>query len=90
VGWKSQLSRQQQPRPERVLRLRLERAYVIHFTPQGSPGSETVLLSVDKESGLPISLFEAISLKGRFHQDIPGIADLPLSERIRRQTLIGL
>jgi hypothetical protein len=76
--------------PDRRLRFRLERAYVGTLMTGEAPGFEIVSFKIDLDTGLPNSLFFAVSSKGQFHEDIPGVPELPFSEEIRRLIVINL
>jgi hypothetical protein len=76
--------------PERVLRFRLERAYVDKLIAEKGPGYEIVGFSWDTETGLPDSLFDAVANRGRFHEEIAGIPVLSVAEAIRRTLVISI
>jgi hypothetical protein len=76
--------------PDRVLRFRLERAYVDTLLAERGPGFEIVRFAFDMESGLADSLIIAVSHGGRFHEDIPGVPHLSQADRLKRSLLIGL
>jgi hypothetical protein len=88
VGSSSMLPELHRLEPDRVLRFRLERAYVQHFTARRSPGFEVVHFGIDIETLLPNSLFLASIRVGRFHEQHPGIPKLSLEELSRRSLLI--
>jgi len=90
VGSTSLVPRLHRLEPERMLRFRLERAYVQFFGAQTDPGFELVTFSFDMETGLPESLLAAVATIGRFHEDIPGVPRLPQFERLRRTLMISL
>jgi hypothetical protein len=64
------------------LRLRLERAYISTFLTNIEPGSEILAISVNRSTGLPSALIEAVSIPDKFHENIPGIPLLAKEERI--------
>ena len=66
--------------PDRVLRFRLERAYVQTLLTQSSPGYELVSLALDLETGLAESLLSAVASRGQYHEDIPGVPTLSRTE----------
>jgi hypothetical protein len=84
VGSTSLLPEVHRLEPERVLRVRLERAYIYTLSTKEEPGFEIVSLDFDVRTGLPTALFDAVSLRGKFHQDIPGIPDIPRAELLQR------
>jgi hypothetical protein len=84
VGSDSMLPEFHHLESERDLRFRIERAYVEAIIAKSEPGFEIVHFSFDMETGLPSSLFFAVANKGKFHEDIPGIAVIPNAEMIRR------
>ena len=76
--------------PERVLRFRLERAYVQFLSPAQKAGFDIVYMIVDWPTGLPDALIIAASNKGRLPEDMPGIPSVPHSERVKRSLIIKL
>lgn len=76
--------------PERVLRFRLERAYVHTLFTEREPGFEIVNLGFDTETGLAESLFFAATLPGRFHEDIPAVPAVSDFNRFQRTLLISI
>jgi hypothetical protein len=90
VGSTSRLPEVHKLEPERMLRFRLERAYIYTLNAKAEPGFEIVSLLVDVKTGLPTALFDAVSLRGKFHEDIPGIPDIPRAELLERTLLISL
>src|SRR3954454_20691561 len=54
--------------PYRVLRFRLERAYINNFLTRTAPGFSLLSVSVDRPTGLAEGLINAASMQGRFHQ----------------------
>jgi hypothetical protein len=76
--------------PERVLRFRLERAYVTALLAQEEPGFEIIGFALDVDTGLPESLLQAVSRKGPSHRDIPGVPILPQLQRFQRVLSIEL
>jgi hypothetical protein len=90
VGSTSLVPEQHRLEPERVLRLRLERAYILTLLTKPQPGFELVNLRFDVKTGLPMSLFDMVALRGKFHEDIPGIPDLSQIESIERAFSITL
>jgi hypothetical protein len=70
--------------PDRVLRFRLERAYIHSLLAKAEPGFEIILLGVDWDSGLPSSLIVATSSNGRFREEIKDVPRLSNNERSRR------
>ncbi len=75
---------------DRVLRLRLARAYVLELLAQEQPGFEIVNLSFDLQTGLPTSLIEAASDAGRFQEDMKDVPRLDIPEIARRRILLTL
>jgi len=73
--------------PERVLRFRLERAYVSSLLTK-EPGFEIVGFNFDIDTRLPESLLLAVWTKGPSHRDIPGLPILSQSERLQRSLFI--
>ncbi len=86
VGSTSLVPQTHQLEPERLLRFRLERAYVEFFRAQTELGFELVTFGFDLETGLPVSLLSAVVMSGRFHEDIPGVPRVPQRERVRRSS----
>jgi hypothetical protein len=76
--------------PNRVLRFRLERAYLTGLAAQEKPGFEIVSVGVDRETGLAQSLLVAVASKGRFHEEIAGIPLVTHVERVRRTVVINM
>ena len=76
--------------PDRILSLRLERAYITDFHTKAAPGFSLLTISVDQPTGLPEALISAVSLQGRFHQDIAGVPTLSLDEAIRRHVILNV
>jgi len=76
--------------PERVLRFRLERAYIYILLTKTQPGFESVSLRFDSKTALPMALFDFVALSGSFHQDIPGIPVLSHTEIVERAFVISL
>jgi hypothetical protein len=79
-----------QLQPERMLRFRLERAYVQTLIAERDPGFEIVNFSFDMETGLADALIIAVSRGGRFHEDISGVPRMSQAERLKRGLLIAL
>ena len=90
VGSTSLLADSHRLEPERVLRFRLERAYVHTLIAQEQPGFEIVGFGFDTETGLADSLIVAASMRGRFQETIPGIPDVSQSDRFRRTLMVSL
>lgn len=90
VGSTSMLPQWHQLEPDRALRFRLERAYVSFFSAHKEPGFDLVTFMFDMQTGLPDSLFAAVAHQDRFHEDIPGVPNVPHSERMRRALRISL
>jgi hypothetical protein len=90
VGSTSLLPDVHQLEPERVLRFRLERAYVHQLLTQDKPGFEIVGFGFDMPTGLADSLIAAVSQSGRFHEDIPGVPRVADADRVRRTLFIAL
>jgi hypothetical protein len=80
IGSTSLLPDSHRLEPDRVLRFRLERAYVQTLITQSSPGYELVSLALDSETGLAESLLTASANRGQYHEDIPGVPALPRAE----------
>jgi hypothetical protein len=76
--------------PERVLRFRLERAYVQTLIAERGPGFEIVTFGFDMETGLADSLILAMSQTGRVHEDIPGVPVVSLTDQLKRTLLVSL
>jgi hypothetical protein len=76
--------------PDRLLRLRLERAYVQTLLTQSDRGYEVVSLVVDSETGLASALLTAASRQGRFHEDIAGVPQLAHQAVLQRTLLLSL
>jgi hypothetical protein len=83
VGSTSMIQDLHRLEPERMLRFRLERAYLALFLAEKEPGFEIVDFAFDVETGLPESLFLA-SMQGPGHRDIPGVPALAQLERVQR------
>jgi hypothetical protein len=80
-----------EPQPDRVLRLRIERAYITDYLAGWrEQNASTLSLSIDRPTGLPTSLITVVGDKGRFHQNIPGVPVLAPSERVGRDVLITI
>jgi hypothetical protein len=90
VGSSGLLPERHRLEPERVLRFRLERAYVDSLLTRTEPGFEIVSFRFDIKTGLPMSLFDAVALHGPFHEDIPGVPELSHLESIERTFAILL
>ena len=90
VGSTSMLPELHRLEPERVLRFRLERAYVDKLIADKGPGFQIIGLSFDMETRLPTSLYVAVAPGGRFHEDFAGIPMLSHAERVRRTLLISI
>ncbi|MBV8826420.1 MAG: hypothetical protein JO220_15640 [Hyphomicrobiales bacterium] len=90
VGSTSRIPNAHQIEPGRVLRFRLEKAYVIALLTEREAGYEIVEFSVDRNTGLPESFFQAVATKGPGSRDIPGVPVLSLSQQIERTMLIEL
>jgi hypothetical protein len=89
VGSTSLLSDSHRLEPGRVLRLRLERAYIQTLLAERGPGFEIVSIAFDMESGLADSLIVAAS-PGRFSEHIPGVPVVSQSERMRRTIVLSI
>jgi hypothetical protein len=76
--------------PDRVLRFRLERAYVNNLNAKEQPGFEFVHFGVDMDTQLPDSLILAVNQTGRFHEDIAGVPKMSLQDWGRRRLHIRL
>src|SRR6185312_4773214 len=63
-----------------ILRFRLERAFVQYLI---AHERMIVSLGLDRDSGLPASLFSAVSPKGELER-IPGVPSVPVPERLTR------
>jgi hypothetical protein len=90
VGSNSLLPNRHKLQPERVLRLRLERAFIGNFLTKDAPGFSILNLRIDRPTGLPTVLIDIVGLRGRFHQDIPGIPVLRPEERIGRNVSLTI
>jgi len=90
VGSTSVVPHEHRLEPERRLRFRLERAYVTNFMTKEAPGYSLLTLSYDQPSGLPNALIAAVMMRGRFHQDIPGVPDLDREEALRRHIILNI
>ena len=90
VGSTSLLPEVHKLEPERVLRFRLERAYIDTLLTRAEPGFEIMSFRFDTKTSLPMSLFDAVSLRGPFHEDISGIPDLSHLELIQRALAVSL
>jgi hypothetical protein len=90
VGSTSLLPEVHKLEPERVLRFRLERAYVTSFIAHREPGFEILSMTVDRETGLPGALFDAADRPKKLRVDTPGVPSLSASERAERRLLIML
>jgi hypothetical protein len=90
VGSTSLVPHEHKLQPDRVLRLRLERAYITSFLTQADPGFSILGISVDQPTGLPQALIDAVSLRGRFHQDIAGVPALSRDEAVRRHIMLTI
>jgi hypothetical protein len=82
VGSTSMLPDRHTLEPDRVLRFRLERAYVDTLLAERGPGFEIVTFVFDMETGLPASLILAVSQGGRFHEDISGVPHVSQVDRL--------
>jgi hypothetical protein len=76
--------------PDRLLRLRLERAYVQTLLTQSDRGYEIVRLAFDSETSLASALLTAASRQGRFHEDIAGVPKLAHRAVLQRTLLLSL
>jgi hypothetical protein len=90
VGSSSMLPESHHLEPERTLRFRLERAYVVAIIAKSEPGFDIVDFSFDMETGLPESLFFAVANKGKFHEDLASVPILSNAERVRRTLNISI
>lgn len=90
VGSTSLVANEHKLEPERVLRLRIERAYVSSFLTSPDPGFSLLTIGIDRPSGLPEALIDAVSIEGRFHQDIEGVPKLTFDEKIRRFVILTI
>jgi hypothetical protein len=88
VGSTSQIPEHHRLEPERILRFRLEKAYVSALLAEKEPGYEIIGFSFDLDTGLPESFLQAAFMKGPGHEDIPGVSVLTLKEQIERVLLI--
>jgi hypothetical protein len=84
VGSTSLIPANHRLEPERVLRFRLEKAYVSTLLTEKEPGHEIVGFSLDRETGLPESFIQAVFMKGPGHEDIPAVPILPLLAQVER------
>jgi hypothetical protein len=84
VGSSSMLPESHHLEPERTLRFRLERAYVVAIIAKSEPGFDIADFSFDMETGLPESLFFAVANKGKFHEDFAAVPILSNAERAHR------
>jgi hypothetical protein len=73
--------------PERVLRLRLEHAYVSLMIAESEPGFEILLFDVDIETGLPAQLIIANAM---FHKNIPGVPEIAFADISSRKLMITI
>jgi hypothetical protein len=80
VGSTSMIPEWHRLEPERVLRFRLEKAYVSALLTEKDSGYEIIGFSFDIETRLPESFFQAVFMKGPGYEDIPGVPVLSLSE----------
>src|SRR4051812_49029904 len=76
--------------PDRMLRFRLERAYVQTLLTESSPGYELVSLALDSETGLAESLLNAVANRGRYHEHIPGVPTLSRAEILQAGIQLSL
>jgi hypothetical protein len=90
VGSTSLVPREHKLEPERVLRLRIERGYITQFLTKSDPGFSLLTIGIDRPSGLPEALIDAVSLQGRFHQNIEGAPKLNFDEKIRRFLILTI
>jgi len=90
IGSTSMPSELQRLEPKSALRFRLERAYVDKLITGKVPGLQIVGFAFEIETSLPISLYEAVANRGRFHEDLAGIPILSPAERARRTLLISI
>jgi len=90
VGSTSLVANEHKLEPERVLRLRIERAYVTLFLTKPDPGFSLLTIGIDRPSGLPEALIDAVSIEGGFHQDIEGVPKLNFDEKIRRFVILTI
>jgi hypothetical protein len=90
VGSTSLIPDAHQLQPERVLRLRLDRAYVNNFLTKSAPGFSILSISVDRPTTLPQALVAAVSLQGNFHKDITGVPALTPDEAVRRHVILTI
>jgi hypothetical protein len=84
IGSTSLVSSAHKLQSDRVLRFRLERAFVTSFLTRGAPGFSILAIDINRPTGLPDALISAVSMKGRFHQDIPGVPILSPAEAGRQ------
>ena len=73
--------------PERVLRLRLERAYVSWMFAKKDPGFEILILDIDTETGLPAELIIANAM---FHKNIPGVPEIAFADISPRKLMMTI
>jgi hypothetical protein len=90
VGANSRSPNSHRLEPERVLRFRLEKAYVSALLTEKEPGHEIVGFSFDIDTELPASLLQAVWMKGPGHEDIPGVPLLPRLEWFQRTLSIEM
>jgi hypothetical protein len=90
VGSTSLIPDRHRLEPGRVLRFRLEKAYVSALLAEKDPGFEIVGFSFDADTGLPESLLLAVWTKGPSHRDIPGVPVLSQLEQMQRTLSIEI
>jgi hypothetical protein len=90
VGSTSLVPREHTLEPDRVLRFRLERAYINEFLTKSAPGFSLLSVGVDRPTGLAEGLISAASLQGSFRRDLEGVPVLDLEEAIRRQVILSV
>ena len=90
VGSTSLVPQEHKLEPERILRLRIERAYVTNFLTKADPGFSLLSIAVDRPSGLPEAFISAVSMQGRFHEDIAGVPTLNPDEASRRHITLTI
>jgi hypothetical protein len=90
VGSTSLIPGRHRLEPERVLRFRLEKAYVGALLAEQEPGYEIVRFEFDVDTGLPRSFLQAVSRKGPSHRDIPGVPILSEIKQLQGVLSIGI
>jgi hypothetical protein len=73
--------------PERVLRLRLERAYVSFIIAHKELGFEILILDLDTETGLPAELIIA---NAAFDKHIPGVPEIAFDDISPRKVMMTI